>query len=1358
MRKYVLIMLLMSLQLVAYGQTIAILDSLGLPHPTTVKSMRYWIDDDAGSVRSVPKTNGTHLVDLSSLQEGLHTIHYQIVDSENKVAAPYSAVFWVPSKMAQSPMATTLRYWFDDADDVQTCSAHAGVQTLDVANLLNGLHTLHYQVVDEQGEVSYIASTTFLKLGSLVQSSTAATLRYWFDDADDVRTCSAHAGVQTLDVSGLLNGLHTLHYQVVDTDGDMSYVATCVFLKLEEGGAAEKVTVSKLIYWYDDQQELTTVSMPEGVLTLDVSNMLEGLHTIHYMVVCSDGTITSSRSSVFLKTNIDTEASTAKRMRYWFDEKIAVAEIAVETGAQTLDVSHLLDGLHTVHYQLVDDKGLLTAPMTGVFLKLKEKTPTAAQSLKYWFDDEAEAKVADVAGGAQTIDASLLLDGLHVVHYQLIDAKGMACAPVSDLFVKMVDRKVPNGDNVITRYTYWMNDNSTSNKKVSIENPTSPYQLYALLPMMKAPVRSSKFHFETKTGKPIIYAKNTFHVRFEDALGYWADDSRDFVDYSVSQKVDVVKKLTDHVGREPFVKPSDNTIRWYAMDCEKGDSIALQSSQPSSVQIFAPSGEEVFSTSGSESIKMDGVHARENGTYYFAIHDVTGSRSEMALAYQHIDKYAVLSTSSSKFGVMPCVQILGLDGNGFDNLKSAMLVKGDKRILVDSIGTAGKAKGRLYMKLHGDEPYGKYNLVLNFDDGDEPGVIVCENLVDFEAPNFNDIKITVKDPQIVGNPYPVTIEVTNTSNISYQATPFYFGVDHLDDIQNVKYKNFAIECNKELCDSGLQLKYEYDNFRGNNSKTKIVPSIIPELLPGETKSFVLDVLLKNVLPFNVYAWVETPWNLKGPEASEFIEQQQIPDVTGIFTGCTFDPCDIASLFDKVKEECLCATTLSLGGTIGGIQNALQNRHNQALREQMVQAGFEDEADEFFRPIRLPSPPDLMWYWLQHCLPGMLGKATTVFNLQRQIISYPECVIPSGHPVTPRRSYDPNEMHGYLSEAGSVYVGKHVKKVNYSIEFENDPKLASAAAHRIVVCDTLDSKVFDLSSFKATRVQIGEKVLELDGEQNLTKTVDMRPEINAIAQVDLKYDADKGVAQWTVTSLDPMSMEETLDVTQGVLPVNSNGNGIGFLNFDIGLKKAMGDGEPFDNRAAIIFDQNEAILTPVWTNVVDSIAPMSEIVSVSAKDSLITLRFDGYDNRSGLWKYVLYVQDVEGGRWKKLEDVITTSEYVYHGNMGFDYGFCVLAVDSAGNVEQKELAREVSQATFKYGDANSDGIVNSIDVSLAVEFYSVGTAPLNFAATDVNKDGVINSIDVAKIVEIYTSSSDSKLKRNTKKRRSKEKSK
>lgn len=68
-------------------------------------------------------------------------------------------------------------------------------------------------------------------------------------------------------------------------------------------------------------------------------------------------------------------------------------------------------------------------------------------------------------------------------------------------------------------------------------------------------------------------------------------------------------------------------------------------------------------------------------------------------------------------------------------------------------------------------------------------------------------------------------------------------------------------------------------------------------------------------------------------------------------------------------------------------------------------------------------------------------------------------------------------------------------MNYSIEFENDPKLASAAAHRIVVCDTLDSKVFDLSSFKATRVQIGEKVLELDGEQNFTKTVDINTALN-----------------------------------------------------------------------------------------------------------------------------------------------------------------------------------------------------------------------------------------------------------------------
>ena len=78
------------------------------------------------------------------------------------------------------------------------------------------------------------------------------------------------------------------------------------------------------------------------------------------------------------------------------------------------------------------------------------------------------------------------------------------------------------------------------------------------------------------------------------------------------------------------------------------------------------------------------------------------------------------------------------------------------------------------------------------------------------------------------------------------------------------------------------------------------------------------------------------------------------------------------------------------------------------------------------------------------------------------------------------------------------ISKHKVSINdvlnYTILFENDPEFATAAAHKIVVADTLDVTKFDLSSFAPTRVKIGEKSAELNGDKNFVTTIDMRPEI------------------------------------------------------------------------------------------------------------------------------------------------------------------------------------------------------------------------------------------------------------------------
>ena len=176
----------------------------------------------------------------------------------------------------------------------------------------------------------------------------------------------------------------------------------------------------------------------------------------------------------------------------------------------------------------------------------------------------------------------------------------------------------------------------------------------------------------------------------------------------------------------------------------------------------------------------------------------------------------------------------------------------------------------------------------------------------------------------------------------------------------------------------------------------------------------------------------------------------------------------------------------------------------------------------------------------------------------------------GGSSTPVQPSDPNDIFGYTAESGSHAVKDDLMDVYYRIEFEYDTAFATASAHDIYVTDTLDATKFDLSTFKPTRVRIGEKSAELSGDKNFVTTIDMRPGINAIAQVEGTYDQQKGIAKWHISSLDPMTMEPTKYVMDGVLPVNYDGRGIGEVMYDIKLKSGLAHGTEVKNRAGIVF--------------------------------------------------------------------------------------------------------------------------------------------------------------------------------------------
>ena len=1298
MRKHILLLIALCLHIAARGQTIASLDDIdlsGLPTATKAKALRYWYDDDGSNVRTVTQLKGR--------------------------------------------------------------------QSLDVSALIEGLHTLHYQVIDENNDVADVHSALFMKMNGGIVGTTAKQLRYWFDDDTSTqKTITATGGTQTLDATRLLDGLHTIHYQVIGSDNAAYHIVSALFMKMGSGGSGT-VTAKKLMYWFDDETAISTVDISTGTQMLDASHLMEGLHTIHYQVLCSNGSLTPAQSSLFMRMNFDTESTVAKQLRYWFDDGQTATTASITAGSTMLDASQLIDGLHTVHYQIVDSKGGLGSPASSVFMKMDAATAgTQAKKLRYWFDDDAATvRVVDVAQGTQTLDVSGLLTGIHTLCYQLIDSEGKVGTPYSRLFVKAFDKVVADGQNRVTRYQYWLNKNSQAMQTVTLPNAANPYQLISLLPMQKEPIHSDCFHFEMTNGVPTVYAKNIFHIRFHDAGGYFADADKPFVDYSVKQVVTDFIQL-EHGIPSTTTKPAENVIKWYKVEALRGDSLAFKTRQACTLQLFSPSGKELYRASSPEVLSFDGSYAPEDGTYYVAVHDVMSQYdSNITVEYQHIGKYVVLSYTPKEVGVALSYLNMKLDGNGYDKLKEVSLLNDNNEMKPTKITVNSKSKAEFQFTMYGNEPTGYYDLILNFEDGDEAKTLTINRAIKLSDANFGDIAIEVEPTRRARFPYPVVVTVRNTGNVAKMYVPFNLAAsfnqtgrmptNSLSDCSwtSMYTMNFDVLLSPEDEEKGYSPYTITDNVIGTGLPGVVLHGFIPYLEPNESKEYILGFVGVAHNRFNLYAWTGKALNeskeLSGSETNILSVWDYLAEIDslkinsesrrGTIKAPDLDGVNAAlDVVDELNEEAgrTARNTVGIGLTLGGIENGLRLRNIHAYTDNDDFA--KEVLSDYEASVRnsMPTPGQIgdvvgMPRWLQHLL-GLQGNQARNGG-------------PTGGaaPIDIYAPGDPNDIIGYTAESGSKYMKKGTTDVYYTIEFENDPEIANAAAHTIVVTDTLDTKRFDLSTFAAKSVMLGGKVMKLDGEKQFTKrTMDLRPEINVIAQVSLSIDEQKGIAKWTIESLDPMTMDPTDDAMQGVLPVNVNGNGQGEVVFDIKLKPGMKDGDEVTNRAGIIFDSEGTIMTPTWTNIVDGTLPTSRVVDAELLPGGETaaISIEASDEGSGPWRYNVYVQYGSGAWFLAAENVAADTTATVKLYDGIVHHFYCVATDMAGNVEEKEVRSELTLTVSDHlrGDANGDGAIDVADIAEVIRTMAKDTY---LKHSDVNGDGVVDVADIAELINIMS---------------------
>lgn len=1152
-------------------------------------------------------------------------------------------------------------------------------------------------------------------LGILCAARGQTQLHYWFDRLDSAKVTIPIPGSNQLntllDVNGLREGVHSLYLMAEDADGKFGYPIQRTFVRT--------MTLDKNLYyrcWFDNDESTAQIGeLTDGAIMLDVAHLADGLHTVYVQAYGNFMTPTVTHQFLKVPNVVGNEELTYVCL---VDDQLFTQQTVPGTQEVIhldLDVAPLSQGVHKLQIMLATESGAVTGTYTSYFYRAILQEEVEEARLVYMIDgkEQPEASIASATNGTlhYNLDVESLSNGLHSISYALVGANGVYGTGTTQWFYK-----IPLGGEGLVSYEYWLNDDEANMHHVDFAEHVSAYHLVSLLPVEKMPVRSSLYQFAYKNDTlPVVYAKNDFHVRFWESGGSYALADAQYVD---ERACDTVHADTLRI-KNIITAPKKDTLYWYCVQAKAGDSIAIKTNKACELQIFSPSAEEVYRADATQSVEWGGCHAWEYGMYYIALHDYkANSLSSITLSSNHIDRYAVLSQNVNRVG-NGGYSTITYEGNGFDSLQSVYLINAAGNVIQSERITRESNTRTSVAFDFSDVILGEYDAVFGFA-GDEE-IYMDENIT-VEEPVDMQLHTEVSFPSefLQGTSVTYEVSISNDGNMSaYQIPLFlYIGSNSLDGISHVQLKGLPLSSlidyfkeddlsESEISEMKSYLESQGDDYRFFRMQT--YDNDIRDSIAVRSNYFYIDIAPYETKKIEI---VLTPTEQVDVWCT--IPSEHIPLVTKTNTQSAsriaHKKAKILEHYCCIRENLECGlnivsdATSFMPGAPAGVVGCVTSTISQLSGSLGAKLCGEDGNDDSSIPGKIVNTSynavSFMDY-VTDCGARLIpikgieklrtlfrfeSKAWKTANAGKDIADCinnaltkknPNCPPgdPKGGKSNPVASLDPNDIRGYTSESGSRYMRQEIETIHYEIEYENDTAVATAPAHTIIVRDTLDASRFDLTSFAATEITIGDRKMKWETPQGGTQTLDMRTRMNVIAQVQLDYNDQTGIAQWTIISLDPMTMEPITEPDMGVLPVNFDGNGIGTISYRINLKNRFADGTQITNRASIVFDNNEPILTPVWINTVDAATPTSEIVKTNLVSDSLTFCLATADNRSGVWRRDVYARVNAEEEWQVAAQSVTDTLAVSLTN-GWRQ-FYVLAIDSAGNIETKTPNPEYS---------------------------------------------------------------------------------
>lgn len=364
----------------------------------------------------------------------------------------------------------------------------------------------------------------------------------------------------------------------------------------------------------------------------------------------------------------------------------------------------------------------------------------------------------------------------------------------------------------------------------------------------------------------------------------------------------------------------------------------------------------------------------------------------------------------------------------------------------------------------------------------------------------------------------------------------------------------------------------------------------------------------------------------------------------------------------------------------------------------------------------------------------------------EIAAKPKITTDSSRNTQVVNSCDPNEKTGSTGVGDSHYLPLQAT-VPYTVFFENDPD-ATADAQEVLIEDSIDIERLNPGSFSFGPVSFGSHVIippPLVAE--FEELVDMRtgPDSkNILVKIRGIFNPATGDIQWKFTSIDPETWG--LPELEGFLPPNiSQPEGEGSVTYYISPRAdqnlGLGGGTLIGQarKARIVFDDNEAILTGEWTNILDGEKPQSLVTGESPQYSAtFPISWSGTDTASGIKDFTIYVSEGSEGYKPWLVNTTDTSGN-FTGVPGTSYRFFSIARDKVDNLEEVPLNPDLTVSILSSVKISGSAYSNpepsiykaSYSMDITGPYNPAGWLKYNYSRTRMNFNSTeITSLSVS----------------------------